>query len=213
MNSDNNNEMPSAEAKERPADEAKERPAAEAKEKSTAEAKEKEPKRRLSASEYQKYVVMEQGMEVDSQGNAHLAEEEVPDMLIRIPSWMAISSDSTTKDDEVPHYVTMEKKKQEQQQEQPYMQTPTRWQRWKAEVCDLFHELVHYTKTKSWKKKVLTVVVCASSLFVFADLLFFGNIRRWLDAFIFWMGDHIVEGIVAFIGLFVVTTRTYLGLL
>lgn len=172
--------------------------------------KKKKSKRRMSASEYQKYILMEQGnIEVDSQGNPSLAEQaEEPAMLIRIPSWLAISNSTTTQsNDEADNYVNMEKNAQPAPP-QKYMTPPTRWQRYKAEFCDLFHELLNYGKNKSWKKKVLTVVVCASSFLVFADLLFFGNIARWLQAFILWMGNNIILGIFAFIGLFVVTTRT-----
>lgn len=180
--------------------------------------KSKTKKRRMSASEYQKWIVMEQGtMEVDSQGNPHLAEQQQhdPAMLIRIPSWMFISeSDATStesgqsdKESSSPHYVNMDQQQQHHLEEQ-YTHKAIRWQHWKAEFCDLFHELVHYGKNKSLKKKILTVVVCASSLLVFADLIFFGNIVIWLQNFILWMGNNIGAGIFAFIGLFVVTTRT-----
>jgi len=168
-------------------------------------------KRRMSASEYQKYIIMEHhdNMEVDAQGNPHPADEE-PAMLVRLPSWLLISETQTksTDDEEQQsheNYVNMEKQQQEVQEQ--YVHKPSRCQRWKAEFCDLFRELVNYGINKSWKKKVLTVLVCSSSFLVFADLLFFGNIVNWLQAFILWMGNNIVAGIFAFIGIFVITTR------
>mmetsp|Transcript_4455 Transcript_4455/g.8198 ORF Transcript_4455/g.8198 Transcript_4455/m.8198 type:complete len:398 (-) Transcript_4455:2365-3558(-) len=166
----------------------------------------KEPKRRLSASEYQKYIVMEQGIEVDSRGEAHLAEREDNDVLFRIPSWMVISESRTTVDknlgeacvhiDKPPQHVYI-------------IHEPTKWQRCKAEICDVLHELLEYGKNKSWKKKILTVIVFCSSILVFYDLLFVGNISKWIESFILWMGDHIVEGIVAFIGIFIITTLVF----
>lgn len=170
---------------------------------------EKKKKRRLSASEYQKYIVMEQGMEVDSQGEAHLAEEEEEaDVLSRIPSWLAVSESKSIGSELGDSYVHIEKPRTLEDQ---FWRAPTRtkWQRFKAEVCEVFHELLQYGKNKSWKKKVLTVIVCGSSILVFYDLLFVGNIAKWLVNFILWMGDHIVAGIFAFIGIFVITTRAY----
>lgn len=165
----------------------------------------KEPKRRLSASEYQKYIVMEQGIEVDSRGEAHLAEREDNDVLFRIPSWMVISESRTTVDQDLGEAcVHIDKPPQDVY----IIHKQTKWQRCKAEICDVFHELLEYGKNKSWKKKILTVIVFCSSILVFYDLLFVGNISKWLESFILWMGDHIVEGIVAFIGIFIITTRT-----
>lgn len=131
----------------------------------------KKQKRKMSASEYQKYIVMEQGtMEIDSQGNPHLAEQEQePSMLVRLPSWLLISEtvssvsskqdDDDDDDDLGDAYVSMASEKEQKQQEhlqKEYMHETTRWQRWKAEACDIIHELIHYGKNKSWKKKILT---------------------------------------------------------
>jgi uncharacterized membrane protein YdjX (TVP38/TMEM64 family) len=91
----------------------------------------------------------------------------------------------------------------------PENENPTRT-RLNAEIRDLFHELVTYAKTKSWKKKVLTVLVSSSSLLVLVDLIFFGNIVHWLRDFILWMRTHIIQGIFAFIGLFVFTTLVFI---
>jgi uncharacterized membrane protein YdjX (TVP38/TMEM64 family) len=166
----------------------------------------KEPKRRLSASEYQKYIVMEQGIEVDSRGEAHLAEREDNDVLFRIPSWMVISESRTTADQDLGEAcVHIDKPPQDVY----IIHKQTKWQRCKAEICDVFHELLEYGKNKSWKKKILTVIVFCSSILVFYDLLFVGNISKWLESFILWMGDHIVEGIVAFIGIFIITTLVF----
>jgi hypothetical protein len=174
----------------------------------------KNSKRRLSASEYQKYILEEHGMEVDSRGEVHLAEHEDNDVFCRIPSWLLISDSKSTTDqdlcDAYNHIENAQHQQQQQANDSDSVLAPSKWQRYRAEICDLFRELYQYGKNKSWKKKVLTVIVFCSSILVLHDLIFVGNIYIWLQEFILWMGDHIVEGIFAFIGIFVITTRAYI---
>ena len=78
------------------------------------------------------------------------------------------------------------------------------------ELKFLSKELFEYGRVRSWKKKVLTVVLCDSSALVFWDLIFGGYIVSWLEEFIMWMTNHSMKAVFAFIALFVVCTREYL---
>lgn len=91
-----------------------------------------------------------------------------------------------------------------------FSKSSSRWKRVKTEIIDVFHEVAHYTSTKSWKKKVLMVMLYTSSLLVLVDLVFFGNIVQWLCDFMLWMQTHVMEGIFAFIGLFIITTLVFI---
>eukprot|EP00538_Stauroneis_constricta_P013402 CAMPEP_0119545904 /NCGR_PEP_ID=MMETSP1352-20130426/520_1 /TAXON_ID=265584 /ORGANISM="Stauroneis constricta, Strain CCMP1120" /LENGTH=336 /DNA_ID=CAMNT_0007590523 /DNA_START=110 /DNA_END=1117 /DNA_ORIENTATION=+ len=79
-----------------------------------------------------------------------------------------------------------------------------------TEVKSLGTELIDYSRQKPWKKKLLTVLVIASSVSVFTDLLFFGNIRQLLVKFVEWMAVHESAAVFAFIGLFVVATLIFI---
>jgi hypothetical protein len=93
------------------------------------------------------------------------------------------------------------------QPQQPQEDPPSRRQELFAECGDLFLDLLQYGRAKTWKKKLMTLTLCLSSLYVFYDLLFGGNIVVWLRAFILWMADHSIVAVFAFIGIFVVSTR------
>ena len=75
-----------------------------------------------------------------------------------------------------------------------------------SELQSLTHELIQYSKAKSWKKKVLTVLVMTTSVLVFYDLLFGDYIIDRLEHFIQWMTENSTKAVVAFIALFVVST-------
>ena len=76
-----------------------------------------------------------------------------------------------------------------------------------SELKSLLAELIQHNKTKSKKKKFLTVIMIVSSLLVFYDLIFGGTIYGWLASFIHWMAEHEAQAVFAFIGIFVVSTR------
>ena len=86
-----------------------------------------------------------------------------------------------------------------------------RWNEFKAELKSLFVDLVEYSKAKTWKKKILTVLVCAISGLVFYDLLFGKQdfIITWLHAFILWMTTHHAAAVFAFVGIFVLSTLAF----
>jgi uncharacterized membrane protein YdjX (TVP38/TMEM64 family) len=81
----------------------------------------------------------------------------------------------------------------------------------KAELKYLFADLVEYSKAKTWKKKILTVLLCIVSMVVFYDLLFGRNdyIVTWLHAFIVWMTTHHAAAVFAFVGIFVLSTLAF----
>ena len=78
-----------------------------------------------------------------------------------------------------------------------------------SEFQSLLEELIQYGKAKSWKKKILTVLVMTTSALVFYDLLFGDYIIDHLEHFVQWMTEHCAEAVVAFIALFVISTRKY----
>ena len=86
-----------------------------------------------------------------------------------------------------------------------------RWKEFKEELKSLFADLVEYGKAKTWKKKILTVLLCVVSVLVFYDLLFGKQdyIVTWLHAFIVWMTNHAAAAVFAFVGIFVVSTLAF----
>jgi len=81
----------------------------------------------------------------------------------------------------------------------------------KAELKYLFADLVEYSKAKTWKKKILTFLLCTVSMVVFYDLLFGRDdyIVTWLHAFIVWMTTHHAAAVFAFVGIFVLSTLAF----
>ena len=71
----------------------------------------------------------------------------------------------------------------------------------------LIAELIDFAKNRNWKKKLLTVVIVTSSMGVFVDLIFFGNIQRLLVIFLEWMTTHTTLAVFCFLVIFVVSTR------
>ena len=86
-----------------------------------------------------------------------------------------------------------------------------RWEEFKAELKSLFWDLVEYAKAKTWKKKILTVLVFLVACWVFYDLLFGRQdfIITWLHAFIVWMTGHQMAAVFAFVGIFTLSTLAF----
>lgn len=71
---------------------------------------------------------------------------------------------------------------------------------------ELFHWYIH----RSWKKKLLTVLVVTSSAFVLYDLFTGGNqgkVDTFLGRFLDWMNRHPVWGVYAYIGVLALASR------
>jgi len=79
------------------------------------------------------------------------------------------------------------------------------------ELKFLFTDLIEYSKAKTWKKKILTVLLCIVGMLVFYDLLFGKQdyIVTWLHAFIVWMTDHSAAAVFSFVGIFVLSTLVF----
>ncbi|MGK3740322.1 MAG: hypothetical protein ACI90V_007172 [Bacillariaceae sp.] len=77
------------------------------------------------------------------------------------------------------------------------------------ELKYLFKDLIEYGKAKTWKKKLLTVILFICSMVVFYDLIFGKQnyIVTWLHLFIVWMTKHYILSVFAFVGIFVLSTR------
>lgn len=74
----------------------------------------------------------------------------------------------------------------------------------------IIFELIDYMRFRSWKKKLLTVIVFCTSALVIVDMIFFGYINSWLEGFFKWMFRHAIAGLFAFLGLFVVGTLIFI---
>lgn len=72
-----------------------------------------------------------------------------------------------------------------------------------AGACDngILHELLHWYTNRSWKKKLLTVLVFVSSALVICDLFVFegGYVEGWIDGFLQWVGEHHLWGVWGYI--------------
>lgn len=75
------------------------------------------------------------------------------------------------------------------------------------ELQELVQELAFYGKNKTWKKKIMAVLLLVSSVLVFSDLLFGDFIYTHLEHFIHWMASHAATAVLAFVGIFVLSTR------
>jgi hypothetical protein len=82
----------------------------------------------------------------------------------------------------------------------------TRFQEFWDELKDLIRDLLEYSKAKTWKKKILAVTLCCSSVLVFYDLFFGGLIVTWLHASMMWMTHNSAMAVLAFVAIFVVAT-------
>eukprot|EP00804_Cyclotella_cryptica_P028465 CCRYP_018817-RA/>CCRYP_018817-RA protein AED:0.12 eAED:0.12 QI:536/1/1/1/1/1/3/354/517 len=75
-------------------------------------------------------------------------------------------------------------------------------------------ELFHWYINRSWKKKLLTLLVVASSAFVLHDLFVGGNeggkVHGFLHGFLEWMEDHPLGGVYAYICVLALTSLVYI---
>lgn len=87
----------------------------------------------------------------------------------------------------------------------------SRFREFTTELKYLFSDLIEYGKAKTWKKKILTVLLCLISMLVFYDLLFGKQdyIVTWLHSFIVWMTTHHTAAVFAFVGIFVLSTLAF----
>jgi hypothetical protein len=74
---------------------------------------------------------------------------------------------------------------------------------------NIFAELRHFNRNRSWKKKVLALFIVGVSLLVFYDLLFLGNIRSWIESALDWMTLNPFGAVFSFIAFFVVATLLF----
>uniref|UniRef100_A0A7S4EQQ7 VTT domain-containing protein n=1 Tax=Pseudo-nitzschia australis TaxID=44445 RepID=A0A7S4EQQ7_9STRA len=80
-----------------------------------------------------------------------------------------------------------------------------------TEFKSLLVDLIEYGKAKTWKKKLLTVILCGISALVFYDL-FYGKqdcIVTQLHSFVVWMTTHHTAAVFAFVGIFVLSTLAF----
>mmetsp|Transcript_13100 Transcript_13100/g.23738 ORF Transcript_13100/g.23738 Transcript_13100/m.23738 type:complete len:350 (-) Transcript_13100:413-1462(-) len=80
----------------------------------------------------------------------------------------------------------------------------------KTEKQHLCSELLHFFHHRPWHKKLLTMSVIVSCIYVFIDLVFLGYIEDLLEEYIDWMERHIAAGVFAFIGIFIVSTLIFI---
>jgi len=85
----------------------------------------------------------------------------------------------------------------------------TFWHILKVEAKEVIWELYYFIKDRDWKKKVLTVLVCLASAWVFIDLFFLHHIQGWLQKFMIWMSSHPTLAEFAFIGVYVLATLLF----
>ncbi|GAX23462.1 hypothetical protein FisN_14Hh369 [Fistulifera solaris] len=63
-----------------------------------------------------------------------------------------------------------------------------------TEIRDLVYELMDFFRHRSWKKKVLTILMMACSLYVILDLLFLGTIVQAIQAYGKYLATHLIRG-------------------
>jgi hypothetical protein len=98
---------------------------------------------------------------------------------------------------------------QDELSEQNIVETTSTRQPARPHDQSLFAELLDFVKHRNWKKKLLTAAIMGSSVCVFVDLIFFGNIQSILIRFLEWMALHTTLAVFAFIAIFVISTRKY----
>eukprot|EP00978_Attheya_sp_CCMP212_P038623 scaffold193059_cov53-Attheya_sp.AAC.2 len=81
----------------------------------------------------------------------------------------------------------------------------------KTEKQHLCSELLHFFRHRPWHKKLLTISVIVSCIYVFIDLVFLGYIEDLLEDYIDWMEQHITAGVFAFIVIFIPPTILTVG--
>eukprot|EP00527_Entomoneis_sp_CCMP2396_P002734 CAMPEP_0198145016 /NCGR_PEP_ID=MMETSP1443-20131203/20372_1 /TAXON_ID=186043 /ORGANISM="Entomoneis sp., Strain CCMP2396" /LENGTH=452 /DNA_ID=CAMNT_0043808527 /DNA_START=135 /DNA_END=1493 /DNA_ORIENTATION=- len=69
--------------------------------------------------------------------------------------------------------------------------------------------LLRFAKNRSWKKKLMTVLIVSTSFYVLADLLFLGNIMRLIHYFLVWMIQQPGAAVGCFLAFFVIATLLF----
>jgi len=62
-----------------------------------------------------------------------------------------------------------------------------------------FWEFLEFAKNRCWKKKILSAVIALTSLYILVDLIFLGNVQRFINNFLGWMTNHPALAVFAFI--------------
>lgn len=73
-----------------------------------------------------------------------------------------------------------------------------------------FWELIRFQKTRCWKKKAMTILVSLTSLYIFIDLLFLGNVQKGINVLLQWMDNNPVGASFSFVGTFIVTALLFI---
>ena len=69
--------------------------------------------------------------------------------------------------------------------------------------------LLDFARKRSWKKKLLTVLIVLSSVYVITDILFLGNVVPFVNSFLDWMTQHTVLGILVCVLFFAAATLVF----
>lgn len=77
---------------------------------------------------------------------------------------------------------------------------------WREELFDFVKELIIFTKNRSWKKKLLTFLIVASSFYVVIDLIWLGHVQEWITDCVSWLSWHPAWAVILFLLLFVACT-------
>jgi hypothetical protein len=102
---------------------------------------------------------------------------------------------TSTEDDEEDAYVSM---------------ASTDTPKWKECTKEWFlWEVLHFVKHRNWKKKLLTVLICLTSICILVDFFVFGHVQIAILAILNWMLQNPFGAVFSFIGLFVVATLLF----
>jgi len=101
-------------------------------------------------------------------------------------------------------YVSMDQAKQSER-----LQTSGAKEGQEEEELHFFWELLRFAKNRSWKKKLMTVLIFSSSAYVLIDLVFLGNIMKLIENFLTWMTNHSGAAVGCFLGFFVLATLLF----
>ena len=74
---------------------------------------------------------------------------------------------------------------------------------------NFFQELIHFAKHRSWKKKVMTVLIVTTSFYVLYDLIFLGHVQQAIISSLEWCTRNPYGAVFSFLGIFVVATLLF----
>jgi uncharacterized membrane protein YdjX (TVP38/TMEM64 family) len=80
---------------------------------------------------------------------------------------------------------------------------------WRTDISHFIVELIHFTRNRSWKKKLLTVVIFGSSVYVLLDLLFLGHVDEFLYECLEWVSEHPASAVACFLLLLIICTLLF----